>query len=161
MKNFIIVSLLMLSFTTFAKDKKGVKVKVPLTAGSFQLECSKLKGKLVKSGKGYKADKLYVKVKDLKSGMDLRNEHTHKRLISGKHNKIIVTKVMAAGGKGKAILSIKGIKKPINFSYKVQGKLMKATFKVNLKHYKIEDISYAGLGVEDIVTVQAFVPIKG
>ena len=106
------------------------------------------------------AKKLYVKVKDLKTGIDLRDDHLQKRLHPKKHSRIVVSNVKAKGGKGKAIIEMKGIKKPIKFTYDVSGKIFSAKFKVNLKQFKIKDLTYAGVGADEIVEIEANVPVK-
>lgn len=160
MKNLVLLLLLTFSLSVFSSGK-GVDVTVNLSpAGSFHVTTKKVKGKVIKKDNLYSAKKLYVKIKDLKTGMDLRDEHMKKRLSPKKHPKILVTKLKAKSGKGKAIIEIKGIKKPIKFSYKVSKKMMEAVFKLNLNDFKVEDISYAGVGVKDIITVKAVVPIK-
>lgn len=160
MKNIILVLLLTLSLGVFAGGK-GVKVLVNLSpVGSFNIESAKIKGKLKKKGDVYTGKNLYVKVKTLKTGIELRDDHMKKRLSPKKHPKIIVSKVKAKGGKGKGVISVKGIKKPFKFTYDVEGKLMMAKFKLNLMDFKIKDLKYAGVGAKKIVEVEANIPIK-
>ena len=83
-----------------------------------------------------------------------------KRLDPKKHPKILVTNVVAKGGKGRGKISIKGITKPIKFTYKVSGKILMAEFKVNLSQFKIKDLKYMGVGAKKIVDIQANIPIK-
>ena len=164
MKNLKIgtwISLFVLSLFSFsAFAGKGVIVNVDVPGMSFQAKTSKLKGSVKKEGDVYKADKLYVKVKSLKTEMDLRDEHLRDKLEYKKHSKIVVSQGVAKGGKGKAIIEIKGVKKPINFSYQESGGLFIAKFPLSLKDFGITGISYMGLGVKDKVVVEASVPIK-
>jgi polyisoprenoid-binding protein YceI len=160
MKGLLLSALLLVSFSVFSAGK-GIDITVNLSpAGSFQIETSKVKGKVVKSGDSYSAKKLYVKVKDLKTGIDLRDEHMKKRLGPKTHPKITVTSLKAKGGKGKAVIEIKGIKKPVSFTYDVAGKIFNAEFKVNLTQFKIKDLKYMGVGAKKIVTVKASIPLK-
>ena len=159
MKNLVLALVLAFSFTAFGAGK--VDVTVSLTpAGSFHIESPKVKGKLKKKGKVYTASKISVKVKDMKTGMDLRDEHMAKRISSKKHKSIVVTKVKASGGKGKGTIEIKGIKKPFKFSYTIAGKMMKAKFKLNLADFKIKDLKYLGVGAKKIVSIVADIPVK-
>jgi polyisoprenoid-binding protein YceI len=160
MKGFLLSTLLLVSFSVFSAGK-GVDITVNLSpAGSFQIETPKVKGKIIKSGASYSAKKLYVKVKDLKTGIELRDKHMKKRLSPKKHPKIIVTSLKAKGGKGKAVIQIKGIKKPVSFTYEDSGKLFNATFKLNLEQFKIKDLSYMGVGAKKIVIIKANIPVK-
>lgn len=160
MKNLLLSLLLVLSFSVYAA-KKGVDVTVNLSpAGSFHVESTKIKGKLIKKGKGYTAKEIYVKVKTLKTGIDLRDDHMKKRLNPKKHPKIVVSGVVAKGGKGKGNIKIKGIKKPFKFTYDVSGKIMKAKFKLDLSKFKVKDLKYMGVGAKKIVEVKANIPIK-
>ncbi len=160
MKSLVLSLLLIMSFTAFGAGK-GVDVTVNLSpAGSFHVKTKKVKGKVIKSGNSYSAKKLYVKIKDLKTGIDLRDDHMKKRLSPKKHPKIIVTKLKAKAGTGKAVIEIKGIKKPIKFKYTTSAKMMNASFKINLADFKVKDLSYAGVGAEKVVTIKAVVPIK-
>lgn len=163
MKNLLLLSLLAftLSFSAFAA-KKGLSINVPLSpAGSFKIESKKIKGKVVNSGGTYKAKELYVKVKDLDSGMDLRDEHLKNkdRLDEKKHPKIVVKNVIGKGGKGQAIIIIKKVKKKIRFTYSIDGKLFVAKFKLNTKDFPLKKLSYLGVGVKGVIQVTARVPI--
>lgn len=162
MKNCFLLLLLTFTSTLYAGDKKGIDVTVNLSpVGSFHVESSKIKGKVIKDKNGvFRAKKIYIKIKSLKTGIDLRDDHMKKRLSAKKHPKILVTGVKAKGGKGKAKISIKGIKKPFKFTYDVDGKLMKTKFQLNLKKFKIKDLKYAGVGAKDIVQIKANIPIK-
>ena len=158
-KSFVSLFLLAaLSFPAFGA--KGVIVSVDVPGMSFQAKTSKVKGKVIKSGDTYKAEDISVKVKSLKTEMDLRDDHLRDKLEYKKHSKITVTKGIAKGGKGKAIIEIKGIKKSVNFAYKESGGLFIAKFSLSLKDFGITGISYMGLGVKDKVVVEASVPIK-
>lgn len=153
-----IIGLSLFSFSSFAG--KGVIVNVDVPGMSFQAKSSKIKGKVMKEGAGYKVSKLSVKVKSLKTEMDLRDEHLRDKLDYKKHSNIIVTDGVASSGKGKAKIEIKGVKKDITFTYKEAGGLFVAKFPLSLKDFGITGISYMGLGVKDKVVVEASVPIK-
>lgn len=160
MKHILLVALLAFSFSAFAK--KGITINVPLSpAGSFQIESKKIKGKIQKKGSSYSVKKLYVKVKDLSSGMDLRDEHMKNkdRLDQKGHPKIEVTDVVAKGGKGKAKIKIKGVTKPINFKYSANDKIFTAKFKIRVKDFPLKKLKYLGVGVKGILDVTARVPI--
>lgn len=158
MKSLVFSFLLMFSFVTFAVSK-GVNVTVELSpAGSFTAKSAKIKGKVSKKGDLYYAKKLYVNVKDLKTGIDLRDEHMQKRI---KGSKITVTNMKAKGGKGIAMLEMNGKSKKITFKYKANQKQFMANFKLNVRQdYQLKDLKYLGVGAKDEVTIEAIVPIK-
>ena len=81
MKKILIFWLLLFSTLSIAADP-AIDISVNLTpAGSFQITTPKIKGKVKKSKKGtFTAKKLTVKVKDLKTGIELRDDHMQKRI---------------------------------------------------------------------------------
>ena len=156
---FIILSLL-LSFS-FGISAKGLKIKVNLSpAGSFDIETKKVKGKAVRKGGGFVASKIYVKTKDLKSGLDLRDNHLHDKLEKEKYSKIEILDGKAKGGKGVAVIKVKNVKKKIGFTYKESGGNLVISFPLSLKDFNFSGINYAGVGVKDKVMISAEVPIK-
>lgn len=157
-KLILALSFCFLSFSLFAKD---VVVDVSLTpAGSFQIKSKKVKGKLKRSGDKIVADGVKVSVKSLKSGIEMRDKHMFDRLEYKKHSKIEIVKAIGQSGKGKGIIKVRGVEKPFAFTYKEMGKEIEAKFKLNLKDFQIKDLRYMSVGVEDIVTITAKLPVK-
>ena len=160
MKNLLLVMLVMFSLSALA-EQKALDVTVNLTpAGSFQVQADKVKGSLKEAAGMYTAKKLWVKARDLETGIELRDDHMRKRIEADKHKNIIVSDVKAKGGKGVGKITIRGITKKIAFIYKVSGKKMLAKFKLNLSDFKVKDLKYLGVGAKDEVLVSALVPIK-
>lgn len=160
MKKLLCLCLLIMSFQVLA-DGKALDITINLTpAGSFQVQADKVKGKVQKAGDGYVAKKLWVKAKDLVTGIELRDDHMRKRIEADKHKNIIVSDVKAKGGKGIGKITIKGITKKIAFAYKVNGSKMLAKFKLNLSEFKVQDLKYLGVGAKDEILVKALVAIK-
>lgn len=156
MKNFLFLSLL-LSFTVMAENK--VKVLVSLTpAGSFEAVSEKIKGNLIKTGNTFSADKLWVSIESMKTGIDLRDEHYWKHLNSNKHTKAVITDVKAQGGKGTGVLEVNGVKKPVAITYVEKNQDIVATFKVKASQFNLPKASYMGVGVNDIVQVEVTYP---
>ena len=152
---------LLLTLSTLGFSKRGVDVTVNLSpAGSFHVKSSKIRGKLLKKGNLYLGKKLSVRVNDLKTGIDLRDDHMKKRLDPKKHPSIIVTNVKAKGGKGVGKITIKGITKPFRFVYKLSGKIMESRFKLDLDQFKVKDLNYMGVGAKNIVNVSANIPVR-
>ena len=76
LKNILLILIVFTSFyssdTFSAKVKKGIKIYVPLTIGSFEITSSRIKGgKIKKSGDTFEVTDMYVPTKKLTSGIEL------------------------------------------------------------------------------------------
>lgn len=135
----------------FAVDPGQALVEVTLSpAGSFEIK-GKVKGKVKKSGSKLSAKKLTFNTKKLTTGVELRDDHTRKKL---KKN-VVVTKAVGENGKGTATIKINGVKKKMKFTYKEEKGHVLVTFTLKLSDFKFEGISYLGVGVKDKVKVTA------
>ena len=149
--------LISISAVNLAWSQK-VTVEVPLKpAGSFEAKASiqnpyykKSKGKLI-------ASKVFVKVKDLKTGIELRDDHLYERLKSKKFPKIKLLKAVGKSGKGKASIEIRGVKRELPFTYSEKSKKVSFEFEIPLKKFKFDKskdkLSYMGVGVGDVLKV--------
>lgn len=146
--------LLLCSSVTFANE---ITVKVTLSpAGSFEAKTTKLKGDVKVAGEKITAEQLWVKVEELKTGVDLRDEHFRKHLNYEKFPKITVSKIEAQNGTGKGTISINDVKQDINFKYKyVSPKKIEAEFELIPSKFNLKKAEYMGIGVEDKVVVIA------
>ena len=155
MKNLVFI--LCLSFNLLAATKKGTTIFVDLSpAGSFEAKSSKIKGgKVVKDNGKYTVENIYIPSDSIETGIDLRDEHLRKRL--GKED-VTVIKAEGKDGKGKGQIKINGIVKDFDFTFEeIEKKYLKGKFKLKLSDFKITDISYMGIGVEDSIIVEAIV----
>ena len=155
---FIIVLNVFISFSICAHE---VTLKVNLSpAGSFEAKSSKLKGDIKKNDKKLTADRLWLKIEDMKTGIDLRDEHFYKYLNSEKFPKIILSDVKAENGKGEGVLNVNEIKKLVNFVYKmISEKKIEAKFKVKASDFKLKEARYLEIGVDDEVEVVAILDV--
>jgi hypothetical protein len=97
-KKAFVFTTLLFSTLGFAHE---VVVKVSLSpAGSFEAKTSKVRGEIKKEGTKFTAESLTIKVDDLKTGIDLRDEHFKKHLNYEKFPKIVMNKIVAENGKG-------------------------------------------------------------
>lgn len=137
-------------------------VKMSLSpAGSFEAETNKLRGDVVKNGDKYTAQNLWVKTDDLKTGIDLRDEHFHKHLNAEKFPKITLTNVEASGGIGTGMLNVCGVTNKVDFTYKnITDKKLKANFKVKPSAFNLKEAKYFEIGVDDKVEVVATMDVK-
>jgi len=138
-----------------------VTVKISLwPAGGFEAKSEKLKGEVKKEGNKMTAENLWVKVDELKTGIDLRDEHFHKHLNSEKFPKISMSQIVAENGKGTGVLSVNENKQPVTFTYKNNGpKKIEATFKVKASAFKLPPAKYMEIGVDDDVEIVAVIDV--
>ncbi len=140
-----------------ANSKQEIVAKVTLfPIGSFEATSDKIIGTGKKSGVRYSADSLRVPLASVKTGIALRDQHMREKLLEKQHPDIVVTDIKASAGKGTAKLSMRGVTKPISFTYKDFGDgTAEAKFTVHLPDFKIEGINFKGVGVEDDMEVVA------
>jgi YceI-like domain len=168
MKSMIALALVVFSSAVLADGK--ITVNVAVTGFSYKAETEKAKGTLFKEGESFRTDKIAVMVDSLKTGLDLRDEHTHKYLnpylddpknAALKDNpKIILTDLVASGGKGTANLEVNGVKKPITITYKVEGTNVHANFATKASTFGLPKKEYLGAGVKDDLTVDIVYPFR-
>lgn len=128
--------------------------------GDFKAKSSAVKGEAVVKGDEVSAENIVVDLKTLKTGVELRDKHTQKHLETEKFPEAILVSAKGKGGKGTGKIKIRGVEKDVAGVYKVDGKVLKAKFKLKLSDFGIEDINYMGVGVEDEITLNVIVPVK-
>lgn len=158
----ILLFFILITNQAHGKMTKGLKVTLELSPiGSFVIETSKIKGKLVKFKEGYKSKKIYLKVKDLTTGIDLRDQHLKEKLMISKFPKIYVSEVNTVKNKGSAKIKIKNIIKKISFKFKeLENNFIEANFQLSLVDFNIKGIRYMGVGVKDKIKVSIVLPSK-
>lgn len=144
---------------SFAND---LTVKMTLSpAGSFDAKTAKVRGDVIKTGSKYTSESIWVKIEDLKTGIDLRDEHFHKHFNFEKNPKITMTNISAEGGKGSGTLTVNGVSNKIDFNYKAVGdKKVEALFKVKPSLFKLKEAKYLEIGVDDEVEVVVSMDVK-
>ena len=157
-KNAFVLLTLVLSSFSFAHE---VVVKVSLSpAGSFEAKTSKVRGEIKKEGAKFTAESLSIKVDDLKTGIDLRDEHFKKHLNYDKFPKIVMNKIVAENGKGTGELVVNDTTNKVEFTYKnVSDKKLEATFKVKASSFKLKEAKYLEIGVDDDVEIVATIDV--
>jgi len=123
MKFLIFLTFLLNCTTTFALNK-SISIDVELSpAGSFKIQSKRIKGKAyLKDGK-LTAKNIKILVKDLNTGIELRDKHLKKKLGIESNPKAALTLISAKGesGKGKASFKVLGRTQESNFTYKKIG----------------------------------------
>ena len=79
---------------------------------------------------------------------------------SSKHPKAVLTDVKGQGGKATGTLEVNGVKKPITISYKEAGQEVHAKFAVKASEFGMSKAEYLGVGVNDVINVEATLPFK-
>lgn len=159
MKSLMVATVFVISFNVLAEGK--ITLNVSLTpAGSFQAVSKKPKGNLIKEKGAFTADKITVTIESFKTGIDLRDEHFWKHLQSSKHPKATLSDLKATGGRGTANLEVNGVTKPVALTYVEKGQEVEAKFNVKSSDFSLPKAEYLGVGVSDVVEVQATMPFK-
>ena len=151
----------LLSFD-YSYSQVSAKARVTLNpVGNFTASTVKVQGSAVKTPKGFKADEIIVDLKSLETGISLRDKHAKEKYLEvEKYPKAVVKNAVGENGTGTATFALRGIEKPIKGTYKVKDNFLTAEFKIKLDDYKIENISYKGIGVENEVDIEVTLPIK-
>lgn len=161
MKLLIIFTLLLQANISFALNK-SISIDVELSpAGSFKIKSNRIKGKVYLKDGSLEANDIKILVKNLKTGIDLRDEHLKKKLGIENDPKAALNLISAQGknGTGKGIFKVLGKTQQSTFTYKKVGNSeIAASFTLSLKEFGIDGVSYMGIGVQDIVTINITLP---
>jgi hypothetical protein len=160
-KKRVLGILLFFAFSPLAaapQGKNSLSIDVTLfPAGSFTITSDDIQGKGFRQGSLYQADKFSVPIESLKTGIDLRNGHMHKKLTgtsSEKIPQIVATNIQAKDSSGTADFTILGITKKTAFTFKDLGNnRAEAHLTLSLKDFGITGVSYLGVGVVDEVSL--------
>lgn len=164
-RNFLYTAIFTLFYCSVGLAEKSVEIGVELfPAGSFQIKTEKIKGKVYQDKQGQlSAENVKILVKNLQTGIELRDEHLHKKLGYETDPKVTIdlVKLQGQGGKGEAIFSVLGKEQTVAFVYEIsKGGTASSDFKLKLSDFGITGISYMGVGVEDTVTVKVQIPVE-
>lgn len=149
-------------FGTLANAEVGFIADVKLTpAGSFKAKSTSVTGFATVTGDKVKAENISVKVKTLKTGLELRDKHmTEKYMEANKYPEITLLSATGKNGKGQGRVKMHGIEKDVEGTYKINGKELEADFEIKVSEFGITGVKYMGVGVHDTVKVHVVVPIK-
>ena len=155
--NFIILGLLLTSVTVYAQNTIRVMAKLIPDTGSFTAISEKPKGRLLKQGKRFTADRLSVFADSFQTENPLRDKHFTDYLAGGSkrpHPRIDILDLEATEGKGKATLVVNDVKKPVELKYTEENKFVDAEFEVKASDFNLPKASYLGIGVQDKVKIK-------
>ena len=158
MLKFLGVIAVLFSMSSYAQE---ATVDVSLSpAGSFVGKTADIKGTATMKGDTVEAQNIVVSLKDLKTGIKLRDEHTQKHLDTAKFPEAVLVSATGKDGKGEGVLKIRGIEKKVTGTYTIEGGILKAEFPIKFSDYNITGIKYMGVGVQDDGKIKVSVPIK-
>lgn len=155
----LVMLFLFLGFNSWAGKEVNIKVELS-PAGSFEINSKRFKGSAKKAGEVFTTEGIKIKTTSLKTGLELRDEHMHKKLEAEKYPYIEILKGKAKGGRGVALVKIRNATEKVAFTYKEDGGEMKITMPLSLEKFKFTGINYAGVGVKDQIIIYASVPLK-
>ncbi len=141
-----------------AAGSAKVNVKLTPVGGDFNATTTKVRGFVEKVDGGYVARDLGFSVGSLDSEQSTRNDHMWKEL-GGKDARVVLKDGKGAGGKGIGTLVVKGIAKPISFSYVEKDSKLHAKFPVKFSQYDIKP-SFMGVSIEDTGMIEAEVEVR-
>ena len=157
--------LIFLSTSSFAQNIIRVRATLIPNTGSFTATSEKAKGRLLKSGSTFTADRISVFVSSFKTENELRDKHFAEHIGGGKkqtHPRIDITELKAQNGEGEAKLTLNGVTKPVKMKYEDKNGFVEASFKVSSTDFNLPKAQYLGIGVENdvAVNVKYFYEIK-
>lgn len=149
-----------ISFRSFAEV--GLVADVTLNPmGSFKAKTADVQGAATVSGDVVTAENIVVNMKSIETGIGLRDNHARNKYMEvEKYPEAILIKGTGKGGVGTGTLRFHGVEHEVSGKYLVSGGTVTATFPIKLSDFKIGDVSYKGIGVEDTVNVAITVPAK-
>jgi CxxC motif-containing protein len=159
MRNQLVLSAIVL-FSLSARAQDAAVDVTLFPAGSFTGTTSEVKGFAVKRGDAVEASNIAVSLKNLKTGIKLRDSHTQKYLETSSHPEALLVSAKGMNGKGEGVIRIKGIEKKIAGTYSVEGSMLKAEFPIKFSDFNIKNIAYMGVGVQDEGKIKISVPLK-
>ncbi|MCB9073783.1 MAG: YceI family protein [Bdellovibrionaceae bacterium] len=155
----LVLSFLLHNQSVFANGSVEIDVKLS-PAGSFKAQTKKVQGRAYRNGDDVVAENIIVDLKNLSTGVGLRDKHLKEHLMVEKYPEAKLVKATGKGGKGVASLIVKGKNQKVEGTYKVKGDTLVAEFPMTLSATDINDVRYMGVGVKDEVIVHVNVPIS-
>lgn len=158
MKLALIIVLFM--YTSVSLSQEAVVDITLRPAGSFKVKSTEVKGVVVQNGDAVEAKNIVIGLKNVKTGISLRDEHTRKYLDVTKYPTAELVSATGKAGKGQGVIKIRGIEKKIEGEYKIEGEKLVGSFPIKLSEFGITGIKYMGVGVQDEATVHVSIPKK-
>lgn len=159
MKFLIFCLGILFSIQVSAQENANI-IKVYATmipnSGSFVATSNKARGRLLKTGNEFKADRLSVSADSFKTENSLRDKHFAQYLSGGSklpHPRIDIVNLSGKQNKATATIVINGISKDLNLDYLERSNYVDVTFKLNTRDFKLETPNYLGVTVSEDVKI--------
>ena len=140
-----VLLFLVLCFQLRAGEVQIIAKLIP--GGTIELESDKLLGQLIYNKTTYYSRKLFIDVKTLKSGIELRDQHLHKYLINNGSPVVYLedVKIDKKSLKGQGLLKLNNVKKLIKFKVQRKKKYLFTSFNINKVDFKLPIARYMGI----------------
>ena len=152
------LALLSLISTPLLAGKVDMRVRLSPT-GSFTITGTSLSGKVVRKGDSIFAESIVLDLRNLKSGIELRDKHVQEYFETDKFPQAVLLEALGTSSSFRGKLKLRGIVKDIQGNFEDTGASGKAFFKVKMSDFNIKNASYMGLGVKDEIEVIVDGPI--
>ena len=145
-----------------------VKITVVPSLGSFTATNDFLSGQITHEKDGsITGHNIQIKTQRFTTSTDpdnplfqLRDKHLKRYIKADKYPIAKLKNAVGKDGKGSAILEFMGKQKEIKFKFKKDKNRYISNFKLDLKDWLDEKVSYGSNGIQDIVDVEVYFPIK-
>jgi len=156
------ISLSLVLLGTSLANSGSLSFDIQLSpVGNFTAKAESLSGSVAKKGDEYTAKKIVLKIADLNSGLELRDQHMKDDYFEvASHPTAELLAAKGKNGKFKAKMKIHGVTKVVGGTYEVSGSDLTAKFKTSLSAWKIKKAAYMGVGVLDEVEVVVKLPVN-
>lgn len=146
----------------FAEANGSAEADVSLTpAGDFKAKSEDVKGFAVMKGAQVSAENVVVSLKNLKTGISLRDKHAREKYLEvEKYPEITLVKAVGKNGKGIGRIKYRGVEKNVSGTYQIKGSNLLASFPIKLSDFNVKGIKYMGVGVDDEVKINVTLPLK-
>lgn len=156
-----IITLFTIIITANFAVAENIEFTIQLSpAGKFVAKTNDILGFATKKGSAYIAENIVVDLKNLKTGIQLRDQHTLEKLEAKKFPQVKLIKAEGKDGKGSGTIEIRGIQKPIEGTFEVNNNKLTAEFELKMSDFDIKGVKYMGVGAKDTVKVKAIIPVK-
>ncbi len=127
-------------------------------AGSFVATSDKARGRLLKTGDEFKADRLSVSADSFKTENSLRDKHFAEYISGGSklpHPRIDIINLIGKQNKATATLVVNGVSKELKLDYVEKDNYVDVTFNLKTRDFKLDTPTFLGVTVSEDVKVEA------
>lgn len=157
-----LMAFLVLSFSSLSYADCKIHAEAVVGVLDFDISNCEIEGKLVEGG-GHISGTFSVDLAKLDTGLDLRNEHMHKKYLETEKNPIAVMKLepvkTGIDKTFKGHLSLHGVTKEVTGEViESTATSLKAKFVVNITDFGIEKPGYKGITVGEKLNIFVSIP---